>query len=388
MALREGEHPTRLVGDGHRSVIPNAVVAGRSWGSAAAAEGAFADWYGVPPAGPWLDRSASEFWGHLHARLTRYLGGLDPAAPGYQTVIVVPRTARPDAALAMAQTAGFEGVMPVSSTEAAVAGWLVEQLRTPVQEKTIAIVALGDVSAEAAAFIVETGEDPAIVASTDAEMLEGSGSAYWVDRILRELDSRLSGAPSTRLRLPLWQAAREFGARLRRSALHAPVRWNGPLEDRLTYSFSLSAGEFAAWPEVMALAEWLPPAVERAVQALDRTAPDVLLVTGAGAEWPVPSSIFADLPVATISDRPAADIACGAVWHPEMQRRARAARTIPSFSLPAPEPWPPPDPAPEPPRLSAGALDGRRSGELSSDEFTRLLDRELNDLESSRASDG
>jgi hypothetical protein len=386
VALREGQHAPRLVGDGRRTVIPNAVGPGGAWGSDAALDGIFADWFGIPPAGPWTGALVEEFWQRLHDRLTRFLGVLDPAAAGYRTLIATPRLDRSPAAVAVAQSAGFAGATAVTPTEAVVAGWLFQQGKALEQERTVAVVTVGDVSAEAAVYYVQTGAEPAIIASADGGVLEGTGCAYWTDRIIRAVESRLPEQLPAQLRLRLWQAAREFGARLRRSAPDIPIHWNGPLEDRLIDAVSVSADDFAEWPEVAALFQWAPSALGKAVKALGRSAPDVLLVAGAGADWPLPAVFSKELPPSVITDFPAADVARGAAWHPELRPHSRRPRATPSFAQIEPEKWspPPPPPPPElyapPPPISSEPPGLTLFGKLRPDELTRLLEEDQNEL--------
>jgi hypothetical protein len=394
VGLREGVYPPRIVGDGKRAVIPNAVLPGRAWGSDAAAAGATAPvWEGDSSSGPWLGLDAADFWTQLYARLVRFLGGLDPSAHGYRAVVAAAGSkGSPAAVAALARTAGFEDVTPISPPCAVLAGWLAARGDEPPGDQVVAVVTIGDTSAEAAAFAVRTGLQPVITAAAEVAALPGVGAAPWTAQVVAEVLGHLSEPAPEGIHLPLWQVALEFGMRLRRAGPRQMVRWFGPLEDRLMSPIRLSAEDFARWPGVSALCEWLPGAVPEATRTLGKSAPDVLLVAGVGAAWPLPARTFSDLPMPTISDDPAIDVALGATWWPRvaqgqaaptpMTARARIAPRPQTEPLPLAAEGPEPrlEGLPVPELVAVRPSPGPHFAlppEMHPEEWSRLLDQEL-----------
>ncbi len=365
VALREGSHPPRLVGDGRRAIIPNASGPGERWGSAA--EDHCND---VPAPGPWLGDAAVDYWRGLGARIVRFLGGLQPVDHGYDCVIACSGAeAETRAVGALAQAGGLGAATIITPGQAALARWLAASAPTSTEERTVAVVTIGDATAEAAAFVARTGSRPALVASADGGTLTGVGASVWARRLLNEVAAQLPDPLDESLRLVLGQAALEFAGRLRQAGPTALLRWNGPLEDCLVSPLRLSAEDLFDWPEIAGLAHWLPTAVQEGLRRLGRARADVLVVAGLGAVWPLPATAFLGLPAPAVSADPGFDIALGATSWPRLLHGVTGLTPAPALALPSAFDGPIDLP------MTAPALPGG----MSQTELSRLLDDELKD---------
>lgn len=314
LALREGSHRPRLVGDGRRTVIPNAVLAGGGWGS-----DAIDQWDSTGAASPWLGAGAEEFWRRLHERLIRFLGGVTPSQYGCACVIACTGAASETGAVAaLARSAGLEDVSIITPPQAAVARWLAGQTTGDAAARIVSVVTIGDATVDVAAFAVRIGAQPALLDAAHADTIPGAGAGVWVHKLVHDLSAHLPNAalPAQR-RLELWQASLEFAEHLRRAAPGALLPWRGPLEERLLTPFHLSADDVLDWPQMITLRQRLQPALDECLRRLGHTQADVTLVSGLGALWPLPLH-YARTPV--ISVDPTGDIALGASAWPMLAR--------------------------------------------------------------------
>ncbi len=320
VSLREGVYRPQLIGDGRRTLIPNAVGPGRLWGSEAGIH-----LNETPAPGPWLADCAAIFWQQLQRRVVRFLGGLQPAEHGCDCVIACAGTAEESSAVALlASAAGLPDATVVTPVQAAIALWLAGQINMSADEYTVAVVAVGDATAEATVFAVRTGLSPTILDAASGGILTGTGAGLWANKLLREVAAHLPDPISEDQGLSLWQAALEFGEGLRRAGATSLIRWSGPLEDRMVSPFRKSGEDLFDWPEMMDLTHWLSPAVQAGTRGLGRDQVDFLLVCGLGANWPLPAKAFLGLPEPIISADPAADIAIGATWWPVLTQESLA----------------------------------------------------------------
>jgi hypothetical protein len=214
-AFAERGHRPVLIGDGRRTVIPNAVCRGQ-WGSTAA-DHADAAWPDERSARGLSAPHAAEFWTGLRARLRHFLGVTDGTLA---RIPVVAATGEHPAELRTALTAAGFSTVNVVSPPAAAAHAIPPSGNA---ESVHRVVCVGDVSAEACTFRVR----PAGVKAEGGEYsLAGVGSAYWAAAVVRELDAvRPTHGGWDRLRV--WQSVLELSAALNRDPAGHVRTWTG-----------------------------------------------------------------------------------------------------------------------------------------------------------------
>lgn len=364
LALREAPHRPRLVGDGRCSVIPLALGAGELWGSEAAAQPEHG-WDGVAPL-----VSPPPFWRRLGERMQRFLGVPANLTHGYRAVVASSPGSLGSPLEDLARAAGFDVMEVIAPPQAAVARWLAESSSAEDRERTVGVVTVGDVAAEAAAFVVRVGRFPSVVRAAFAEPLSGTGAGYWSRHVVAEVLGHAADDGVCESRFALWRSAMEFGERMRRAPPRRAVFWTGPLVEELISPVSFTVDDFVKWREVETFTDWLPRAVRDAARGLGLSRLDALLVGGAGAHWPLADEAWAGLPRPIISGDPSADVAAGATWWPLLRAVARPRDSFPET------------PRPAPPRLAPEPVDFRRAAPhslpgLDPREFARLLDEQL-----------
>jgi hypothetical protein len=397
VCLREGESRAarvRLVGDGRRPLIPNAVHAAGAWGSAALCEDLAED--AVQPdlaGGPWTDRPAVALWKGLYERLYHFLGRVRPKEEeGFRVVVAI--QAEDQAAAAggverLAREAGFADVAVIPAATTVLCRWLAEQEPGAAGERVVAVAAVGDTSAQVAGYRVasDTGRPPRVVQAAPPTSLGGTGHAWWTATLLRHVRDRLAEPPSACDEPALREAALEFGARLGRSAGDGPLAYTGPCHEQLASPLSFRPAECAAWPEAAALTLWLPDALREATRAVaGKPRPDLILVGGVGAAWPFAAEAARLVGPVWPSDSPEEDVARGRPGGPWSASRPRRRRPSALSSSP---PSPPRKARhrtgsrpPRPLRRSslrgcAGSFRGQGSNKVSSCRATLSLPRPL-----------
>ncbi|MFB6888186.1 hypothetical protein ACFCX4_02590 [Kitasatospora sp. NPDC056327] len=321
--------------DGHRALIPNAVLPGGAWGSPAAEEV-----LGLGPATPerlfaWRrDPWSPEFLRGLRDRSARYLGlSADPPAHGYRTVVCAgPDT--PDDAERRCEEAGLGTAARVTPTDALLCRRLAEPQPLPRGGTVLAVVCAERWTALGSYRLVqEDGRTTAVRSGPPVLRPEGAGA--WTELLAGAVLARSGEGTPARDLLALLDGALECASRL---DLAASVPWQGPLAERLSPPLVVWRDELARSPAVLETVD----AVRRHAVA---AAPDLVLLGGSGAVWPFPhTALGAVAPVWRSSD-PALDLAAGAAWWPALRDR---------FG-PAPAFRPAPAPLPRPGSGSAGA---------------------------------
>lgn len=359
--LREGVTPVWppvAVGDGRWRVIPNAAADPDVWGGDALARPLVGRSLGAdePGAGPWIGEGAASFWRGLARRVGRFLGGVDPARHVHRIAVAVQAADRAAAAVEvrrLSRQAGFAEPVLLSSSEAALVAFLADQYAprrptpAPVPE-TLAVVVVGDRNVVVSGFRLESDRVPVrVVAATPPALIEETGLAFWMDRLLGEVRSRCSELPADGSVGPaLWQAALEWGPRLAfRRTDEEVVEWNGPLRERMAVPFQSCRRDGLSWNSVRPLRDGLPRRLADITAALGTSSGDMpIILAGVGALWPFAGSIAAAIGTVLTVDEPELAVARGAAWWPEIGaecfRDGRDLATDRRSGLPRPEPAP------------------------------------------------
>lgn len=361
-ALREAAQPPRILGDGHRSVIPNCIL-GDSWGSEAAAT-TESSWNGVSTQQPNV-----EHWRRLHSRLKEFTGCSKIRSADFQTVLVLSDAIDQKRLANLATQAEFRVDCVISPPQAAVASWLVRQASTPAAFRTVVAVTIGDISVEAAVFSVRIGDEPAISQSATVESCLHNGAGFWSQQLVKEILAHTAEQTEQLSGLHLWQAAMEAAQQMRLAPPESTVYWNGPLNSHWEIP-SFTTDEVFGWPKVAAFSNWLRSAMKKLLAAFRLSEPDVLLISGVGADWPLSAFALTDLPPTVFSD-PSTDIAIGATYWlslPTVQPTKLTERSLPPAIEQAANHRPP-----------SGSSNEGRPIQTGDSEFDRLLRDELND---------
>jgi hypothetical protein len=299
ICLREGPCSTakiRSVGDGLRHLIPTAVLNEKQWGSAAmlAADPKRLCGNSHLADDPWLDElGATLFWRGLYRRLYTYLGYIQPTEQsGYRLVVSLPAAGYELACEQIThfcQVVGLRDPTIIPLTDAILSRWMTEQMLATSGESVVAVAAIGDTSSSVRAYRIHAPSSgyPRILSASRIVSLAETGQAWWIQNILRSVETRLGQSPPPELELGLRDAAIELGMRLGSAAAKQAIAWAGPLQKHLFTPLQWTRQECTGWPEVSRLANALPIAIRDTVTSIeDRSTPDMLLVGGVGAVWP------------------------------------------------------------------------------------------------------
>lgn len=378
-AIREGTFAPRLLDDGQRTLIPN-VTSGSDWGSIAASD-IRSGWNGttrVP--------TADKLWNDLHRRMVRYLGGYEPGSREITTV-AASATDSPSAIIVAGSLLKVDQV--ISFSEAAIASWLSRQLTSDSQLRRVGVLTIGDTSAEAATVDVRVGPRPLLVEARGTSSCEGVGASFVTKQILDEIGGHASEGSQLTTPVAMWQSAMEMGDRLRRAPGNRSVAWTGPLQERLVAPMEITKEDFYAWPAVIRLHHWLHGSVRTMFL---NYRPEVVIVSGQGASWPIAPDVFSGLPNPAIPTDPSTDLAVGASYWPTLHAASRqlssrmksasssnlATSFVADRDIVAASNWfsdsHPPTPH-EPPQSSLNLPPGIGPGDLA-----RLLNEELDDF--------
>ena len=320
----------RNVGDGLRSIIPNAVHGEDLWGSRALEAGAkIADVVD----GPWLaEPDASQFWLGLYQRLYAFSGRIAPTSKkGYRLVAglqAVDWRAATEGVERLCGQAGFGDPTCISATDALLARHLAERRRIPTGDTVITAVAVGDTSTAVCSYRLRRDAQgaglPRLLARDSTPRHLPYGHAHWAGRLLVNISDLFTEPIHSGYDLAMRDSALEFGSRLRRAPAGRAVTWTGPLRDKLYTPLELTVADCCAWPEAAPLVRQLPDMIRESAAALEPSGgraarPDLILVGGVGALWP-----FAVIAAATVgpvqqSNSPEEDVARGAALWPEVE---------------------------------------------------------------------
>jgi hypothetical protein len=312
-ALREGDGllaRTRLISDGQRCLIPNAVAEGR-WGSAAYRGGS-------------VKAERQAFLRHLAQRIHQYLGRVEPIPQnGYQVVVA----AHDDATAASdVESAGLDRAAIIASTDALLCRWLAENPDTDV--KLVATVAIGDTSAAISAH--QLSNTPRRVSRSPVSgRIDNVGFLDWTERLLGEVRARLRDVAVADEELTLRDGALEFAAKLRGATNDVAVPWTGPFRGQCYSIPTLSRRDCLVWPTAVTFAAEAPALVRRSVNALAAgSQPELVVLGGLGAVWPVAHDILRQHWPVWTSALPEEDIAVGAAWWPSLSKHFGVAAAL------------------------------------------------------------
>ncbi|MCW7944444.1 hypothetical protein AAW14_21120 [Streptomyces hygroscopicus] len=319
LALREGRPGAArlsLLGDGRRTLIPNART-GDAWGSAAAEQllrdgpataEQLADWR----SDPWSEG----FLRGVHRRTARYLGlaGTTPTL-GCHTVVCTAPGAPADVEQ-RCEKSGFGRPSRIGATDALVCRWLAEGGAVPPERATVLAVVCGEQWTVLAPYQVVHVDGQPLLDRRAADAVHGAGAGPWTDLVAREVLARCDESTPARDLLALLDAALECAGLL---DAEAAVPWHGPLADRLFTPLALHRDELAGRPEVAGT-------VGEAHALAQGAAPDaeLVLLGGVGGVWPFLRDALTTLAPVWRSPAPAADLAAGAAYWPEFRVRLSA----------------------------------------------------------------
>ncbi|MFF4038004.1 hypothetical protein [Streptomyces sp. NPDC001816] len=316
VALREGRPGAArlsLLGDGRRTLIPNA-CADDAWGSAAAEQllgdgPATAERLLAWRSDPWSQR----FLRGVHRRTARYLGlvGATPALGCSTVVCTGPRT--PADAEHRCQESGLGRPSRIGAADALVCRWLAEGGAVPPDRATVLAVVCGERWTVLAPYQVAYADGQPLLDRRAVDAVHAEGAGAWTDLVAQEVLARCDEGSPARDLLALLDAALECAGLLDAEAV---VPWYGPLADRMFTPLALHRDELAGRPEVAGTVSQ--------VQALaEASAPDaeLVLVGGVGGVWPFLRDALARLAPVWRSSAPAADLAVGAAYWPEFHGR-------------------------------------------------------------------
>lgn len=319
--LREPPSPATAVGDGCRTLIPNAVRPDlNEWGSAAA---------GAP-----ADPLSVDFLLGLRRRLYGYLGQLAPLTRnGYRVFAVSP----PDRPATMLPSrfaeAGLPDVEQVDPADALLAHWLVT---SGAQPAPVIAVVCGEGWTVAAAYRAEGGRLRRV---PGAARISGPATGLTA-AVVAEVCGRCRETPPAGEAFAAAQSVLEFAARLR--STDEPVTWNGPLTDRMFEPFTRSRADVATAPGVIAAAARL----RRLADLVGDGQPaGTVVVGGTGSIWPVVARTLSAYGPVWQSRTPELDLATGATWWPAARSlvadgsaRSYTVLDEPETAAPAPPP--------------------------------------------------
>lgn len=248
VAFAEWGHRPVVVGDGRRTVIPNAVRRGE-WGSAAA-EHADATWPDESSARGLQGPHAAAFWDGLRARLKHFLGVSDGTLSRVPVVVAFDGDPQEGKELqASLKAAHFAEVKLVPPPAAA--AHVIPSVGTP--DTVHRVICVGDVSAEVGTFRVRPA---GVRGAGDVTSLDGVGAIYWIRALLQELDAVRSASREWN-RLRLWQSMIELAAALDRSTADRPRVWTGAHADELVTDVTFRRDCLERVLEHLQLVEWL-----------------------------------------------------------------------------------------------------------------------------------
>jgi hypothetical protein len=299
--------------------------------------------------GPWIDTpEAALFWQGLQDRLYRYLGRMTATeSNGYRVVVAISPGEEAEVTSAISQfahSAGLQDIDVIRATDALMSRFIA----SPTGSRTAATatsagpplvavaVALGDVAAEVTVYHLSppgaTDNAPIFRADRiDALFaLLPYGSAHWERQLLQRVGEHLREPLPPNQEFLLQDAAREFGAALRRTVRYDTILdWNGPFCARMHSPLRLRTEDcLRDWPEARKLVEELPERIREAahVAGVEDGVPDILLLGGVGARWPFAFQAVEQLLEGGTaqklqiwsSNTAEEDVARGASWWPEM----------------------------------------------------------------------
>jgi len=325
-AFAERGHRPVVVGDGRRTVIPNAVYRG-AWGSAAA-EHADAIWPDESATRGLSGPHAAAFWEGLRARLRHFLGIGDRTLSAVPVVVAFDGDTGEAAELrASLAAAGFTDVTLVPPPHAA--AHALPPVGTP--DTVHRVVCVGDRSAEVGCFRLRMTAAPV----SPPQTLTGVGSAYWIRSLTRELDA-VRSAERGWDRLRLWQSMLELAAALDRNTPDRRRVWAGAHADELVTDVEFRSNCLERTIEHAQLVTWLEGTAEG-------TAAEHMWAAGLGGVFPIrwPAGV-------TLMPDPAHAVAIGAslFGHRPVPPPALPARTTVESRSPPPRLPPAPPAAP------------------------------------------
>ncbi len=281
VAFAERGHRPVVVGDGRRTVIPNAVRRGE-WGSAAA-EHADATWPDETAARGLHGPHATAFWDGLRTRLRHFLGVSDGTLSRVPVVVAFDGDPQEGKELQTALTAAHFAEVKVVPPPVA-AAHAIPNVGTP--ETVHRVICVGDVSAEAGAFRLRPGGARAAGGEVS---LHHVGAIYWVRALVQELNAVRSATRDWN-RLRLWQSVIELAAALDRTTADRPRVWTGAHADELVTDVTFRRDCLERVLEHLRLVEWL-----------DRTTGEAAEYTWAGGlgsvfpiRWPAGVKLLPD----------------------------------------------------------------------------------------------
>lgn len=298
VVLREGaslQVRHRSIGDGIRDVIP-CFAAGDAIGERAVrALGAAS----TPAAG-------DEFWRAVRARLSAFLGRVDPTARnGYSFCFAISPSAfearQKDLARTLASS-GWEQPLMASSPCALAATTLVSE-----HGRVVAIV-VGEHESSMQSFDVDAGARR--LSAAGSATIVDVGMRAWEGELLRTVTQRARHVPpiDALLKIEFSAAAMEFATGLSRAPRDQPVLWQGPLAHAAFLELALSSDDCMQWPSVRQL--------DQAIAAFFKfePSPDVVVVGGVGAAWPFAASAASRFGRIWPSGAPSEEVARGAAY--------------------------------------------------------------------------
>ena len=286
----------RSIGDGQRSLIPHIVVDEHHWGSNTLVSSATPVFSGLNTLneGPWLDENGDQrFWKGIYQRLYRYLGRVEPeSARGYQIVLGLNAREYEQASqhlLSFSRRAGFRSITLIPSVDALLCRWIIEQGKQGKQQRTLAVVDIGDTSLKIRAYVLNYDgfRLPIIAAASQILSLEHTGQAWWVKNLLSHMQGYTNETSPPGHEIVLRDAAIELGIQLSQSRPEQPIPWINPFPGQgVKRSLAISRYTCASWPEVTILTQ-LPDMLQSALTDLSSpNQPTTLLLGGVGALWP------------------------------------------------------------------------------------------------------
>ncbi|MEU5531734.1 hypothetical protein [Streptomyces sp. NPDC020362] len=316
VALREGRPGAArlsLLGDGRRTLIPNA-RADDAWGSAAAEQllgdgPATAERLLAWRSDPWSEG----FLRGMHRRTARYLGlaGTTPALGCHTVVCTGPGT--PADAEQRCEESGLGRPSRIGAADALVCRWLAESDAVPSERATVLAVVCGERWTVLAPYQVANADGQPLLDRRAADAVHAAGAGAWTDLVAQEVLARCDpGTPAHEL-LALLDAALECAGLLDAEAV---VPWYGPLADRMFTPLALHRDELAGRPEVAGTVSEVQALAEGAAPQAQ-----LVLLGGVGGVWPYLRDALARLAPVWRSPAPAADLAAGAAYWPEFRGR-------------------------------------------------------------------
>lgn len=367
-ALFESGNAPRQVGDGRYFVVPTAIE-GTAWGSRAAGPGSA--WNGSARAANY-----TEFLRQVLARSAQFAGAALSEMAACRTVVA--SFGEASEIVSNAATAGFRDVIAVAPAQALVAGWIRRCGDRLEGERVVAAVAIGDQATSIGACRVVPTVLPVRQMTVPASL--PIGISHWVSKVIHEVCRHVPHVEvDSRPMWELWVSAVELGDRSRRRPRQTAA-WIGPYEGALLAPLEFASHDLTAFQNDSDFMLRVRRAIVSASSDLGRSVPDVLLLGGIGACWPITSDIWVGLPEPVVSSDPASDIACGAASWPFCTSAKESASLVIKHD------------ATTVPKSGVGSFVNTSAEKVDApllltpqdDRLRRLLDEELSDLSEDR----